>query len=129
MKERRKLNVMDFILDPGKRSAGCRDGESDRKTHSMLLFYELKIRVVVSLVVSLSFSGVFTQAAEPETLQSMHRWIFSTSCVSLLLEIRHLSNWLTHNGQGSGFFTQKVGETRAEPVSASIVQLSDVGKS
>ena len=32
----------------------------------------------------------------PRTLQSMPRWVFITSCVSLLLEIGPLSHKLTH---------------------------------
>ena len=40
----------------------------------------------------------------PETLQNMPRWVFASSCVSLPLEIGHLSHQLTY-GQGSGIFT------------------------
>ena len=45
----------------------------------------------------------------------MLRWVFTTSCVSLLLEIGHLSNELTH-GQGSGIFTPAFGRDEDETV-------------
>ena len=36
------------------------------------------------------------RSLSPGAFQSMHRWVFTTSCVSLLLEIGRLSNKLTH---------------------------------
>ena len=50
-----------------------------------------------------------------ETLQSMLRSVFTASCVSLLLEIGHLSNKLTH-GHGSGIFTPPLGRDEEETV-------------
>ena len=52
------------------------------------------------------------RSLSPGTLQSMPRWVFTTSCVSLLLEIGRLSNKLT---QGQDLHTP-LGRDESEAV-------------
>ena len=55
----------------------------------------------------------FLRCFSPETLQSMPRWVFTTSCVSMLLEMGRLSNKLTH---GQDLHTLLSVKMKAKPV-------------
>ena len=46
------------------------------------------------------------RSLSPETLQSMPCWVFTTSCVSLLLEIGHLSNHTKHSPECKDLFLE-----------------------